>query len=116
MQSNKTNIDFVNFCCQGQLLKAQELLQKNPTIDISADNNRALRSACKNEHLEVVQWLLQVKPIDTITNDTMNDKNISITMDKNTLKSLKFVLICCCLCLFVLLIILITLLHILITL
>jgi hypothetical protein len=47
------------------------LLEVKPTIDISAENIWAFRTACTQGNLEVAKWLLEVKP----------DINISIDHD-----------------------------------
>ncbi len=53
---------FINLIEKGNLLAIQEYYQQNPTIDISADNEKALSKACIFGHLDVAKWLLQTKP------------------------------------------------------
>ena len=52
---------FSYFCRDGNLEGAQELLLKNPNINISASKEFAFRLACLNGHLIVAQWLLSIK-------------------------------------------------------
>jgi len=77
--------EFKNACARGDLLKAQNILSNNPNqwllylasiipdgmggveakeggINISAENECAFRIACQKGHLEVVIWLLQLRP------------------------------------------------------
>ena len=48
---------FQSACENGQLEIAKQLLEKNPNINISANNDAAFRYACKNGHVKVVTWL-----------------------------------------------------------
>ena len=41
-----------------------------PTIDVSANNEYAFKNACENGHLEVVKWLLSIKPDINIEEET----------------------------------------------
>jgi ankyrin repeat protein len=52
---------FENFCRNGNLNAAKELLKENPNIDISDYNEGAFRQACRNGYLEVAKWLLSIK-------------------------------------------------------
>ena len=68
------NNAFGQACCYGNLNIADLLLRKRDTyqfIDISTDYEYAFRMACENGHLEVAQWLLQVKP--NIQVDALNE-------------------------------------------
>ena len=53
---------FVELCGDGKLNEAKQLLEANPSINISAKNEKAFQCACEKGHLEVAQWLLQVNP------------------------------------------------------
>jgi hypothetical protein len=55
-------VEFINYCKNGDLVLARDLLQQNPKINISADNEGAFRWACYNSQFHVAQWLLSVKP------------------------------------------------------
>jgi hypothetical protein len=48
---------FIQLCKDGDLVKAQECYQLNPTIDISEE---VFCWTCYNGHLEVAQWLFQI--------------------------------------------------------
>ena len=61
--------EFIEFCKNGNLKGAKELLQMYPNINISTGNDFAFRVACKNGHLEVAKWLLQIKPDINISGD-----------------------------------------------
>ena len=60
---------FIELCKKGDLFGAQQFLQVNPHINISADNEESFREACSNGHLDVCQWLLQIKPDINISAD-----------------------------------------------
>ena len=60
---------FIELCYKGDLIGLKHLLQLNPDIDISADNEDAFGWACRNGHLHVCQWLLQQKPTINISAD-----------------------------------------------
>jgi hypothetical protein len=49
---------FNTLCKSGNLEEAQQYLLDNPTINISANNEKAFLNACFSGHLEVAQWLL----------------------------------------------------------
>jgi hypothetical protein len=53
---------FIQLCKKGDLLGAQQYYQLNPTIDISAQDDKVFRWTCFEGHLELAQWLLQVCP------------------------------------------------------
>ncbi len=57
---------FVELCKNGDLIRLKQLLQvckeRGQDIDISAYNELAFFKACSNGHLDVAQWLLQIKP------------------------------------------------------
>ena len=53
---------FIDICRSGKLEEAKKLLEDNPSIYISAQNEEAFRDACWNGHLEVAKWLLNAKP------------------------------------------------------
>ena len=38
------------------------MLEINPDIDISADNEYIFRCVCSHGHLDVAKWLLKIKP------------------------------------------------------
>ncbi len=44
--------------------KAKELLENNPTIDISTNDDYPFKIACCKGHLNIAQWLLTVKPVN----------------------------------------------------
>jgi hypothetical protein len=58
---------FIELCEQGDLLSAQQHLQRNPNINTFELCPFAFHSACYNGHLHVVQWLLQVHPTINIS-------------------------------------------------
>ena len=60
---------FIELCKKGDLFGAQQFLQVNPHINISADDEEAFCWACLNGHLHVAQWLLQQKPTINISAD-----------------------------------------------
>ena len=49
-------------CARGYLAMVQWVLQHNPKVCISANNDAAFRAACANGHLSVAQWLFAAKP------------------------------------------------------
>jgi hypothetical protein len=51
---------FMELCCQGNLIGAQEFYQLNPTFDILEYNEKIFRWACKDGHLHVAEWIFQV--------------------------------------------------------
>ena len=60
-------MDFIDLCKHGNLQKIQEYYCNyyndfNKILDISADNESAFVCACDYGHLEVAQWLLEMKP------------------------------------------------------
>ena len=57
-----TETRFIELCKNGKLDEAKQLLEANPTINISSHSELAFRNACENGSLEVCQWLLQIKP------------------------------------------------------
>ena len=63
----KGNSQFIYACKEGNLKLAQQLLQNNPNIDISYQNEYAFRMACQTGQLHVAQWLLKVKPTINIS-------------------------------------------------
>ena len=67
---NNPELQFIEFCKNGNLSEAQKTYLNNPNIDISANNEKAFRWTCFKGHLEVCQWLLSVKPnIDISANN-----------------------------------------------
>ena len=54
---------FQQLCISGNFDQVKEFLKENPEIDISADNEYAFRDACRNGHLEIAKWLVEIKPI-----------------------------------------------------
>ena len=61
------------YCENGQLDKVKELYNLYPNnINISANEEKAFRLACKYGHLDIAKWLLEVKP----------DINISANVEK----------------------------------
>ena len=64
---------FIQLCKKGDLLGAQQYYQLNPTIDISAQDDKVFRWTCFEGHLELAQWLLQVCPTINISNSEIND-------------------------------------------
>lgn len=71
MQPNPTNIKqkmhqynhFAKLCKWGNLEEAQQFLNENPTINISANNNYIFRQTIKYcNNLETIKWLLKIKP------------------------------------------------------
>ena len=63
------NEHFQVACTNGHLQVAQWLLQVNPDIDVSANNEYAFIWACRYNRFNVAQWLLQVKPDINISAD-----------------------------------------------
>ena len=59
---NNPELQFIEFCKNGNLSEAQKTYLNNPYIDISAKNEYAFRWACENGHLKVCQWLQSLKP------------------------------------------------------
>jgi ankyrin repeat protein len=60
-------MDFIDLCKHGNLQKIQEYYCNyyndfNKILDISADNESAFVCACDYGHLELAQWLLEMKP------------------------------------------------------
>lgn len=53
---------FVDYCHNGHLEMAKQLLFKNPDIDISAYDEQAFRLSCQKGQLEVAKWLFSIKP------------------------------------------------------
>ena len=61
---------FITFIQNGKLEEIQSFYEQYKLhIDISADNEHAFRYACYNGHLELVQWLYQIKPTIDISAD-----------------------------------------------
>ena len=68
---------FIKLCEQGDLLSAQQHLQRNPNINTFELCPFAFHSACLKGHLHVVQWLLEVCPTLVISfNLLFNDGDI----------------------------------------
>ena len=62
------NDQFCTACYFGHLTIAKLILQNNPDINISAQNNSAFRYACERGHLKTAEWLRTLKPfLYTIT-------------------------------------------------
>jgi hypothetical protein len=57
---------FIELCEQGDLLSAQQCIQRNPNINNEV-YNLVFQLARYNGHLHVVQWLLQVCPTINIS-------------------------------------------------
>ena len=55
-------MNFFDYCKNGNLILAQEILIKNPNINISDVEEYAFTSACANGHISVVKWLYEIKP------------------------------------------------------
>ena len=55
--TDHTQTMFQVSCGTGQLLLAQWLLQRVPSLDINVDDDAAFMEACSNGHLSVVRWL-----------------------------------------------------------
>ncbi len=52
----------INLIKKGNLFEIQDFLYKNPSINISDDNEFAFCQACINGYLDVAKWLLTFKP------------------------------------------------------
>lgn len=57
-----SNYRFAEHCEAGDLNGALLLIETNPNIDISWENNIALRYACSEGYLNVVKWLVHAIP------------------------------------------------------
>ena len=64
---------FIDFCIDGYLEGAKELLRMYPNINISASNELAFRQTCYYGQLEVAKWLLSVKPDINISANNANN-------------------------------------------
>ena len=62
-------VKLINLIRKGNLFEVQEFLNQNPLINISANNEYAFRYASRNYHLEIVNWLLSIKPDINISVD-----------------------------------------------
>jgi hypothetical protein len=60
-------LDFIELCSKGDLLLAQQHLQRNPNINNFEVYEPAFQLACCRGHLHVAQWLLQVCPTINIS-------------------------------------------------
>lgn len=60
LKANKIERKFQIACENGDLIKALNILDKNPTINIAVDDNYAFLSACEEGHLKVAQWLYEL--------------------------------------------------------
>ncbi len=71
MNSNmKPQRDFIIACKKGNIKLAKKLLETNPALNISAENDHAFRWTCSYGHLDVAKWLLEIKPtIDIFVNN-----------------------------------------------
>jgi hypothetical protein len=54
--------EFIELCSEGDLIGAKQLLQLNPDINISAEDDYAFRGCCIKKYLDVAQWLQSLKP------------------------------------------------------
>ena len=74
---------------------AKWLLQIQPNINISAENDEAFRDACENGHLDVAQWLCTINSSYQI--QTENNKIVSfhvlkqLPIDKTTIVSINHI-------------------------
>ena len=68
------NDQFCTACYFGHLTIAKLILQNNPDINISAQNNSAFRYACERDHLKVAEWLRTLKPFLYIINYNTDDR------------------------------------------
>jgi hypothetical protein len=50
-------LEFIKYCEQGKLTNVQQILENYPNINIKYDNERAFRTSCEYNHLEVAKWL-----------------------------------------------------------
>ena len=79
---------FQNACKNGNLEEAKILLQNNPNINISADNEWAFKLACEKGHLEVAQWLQTLNPfkyVIEVENNKLKSWKINTDYDKKML-------------------------------
>lgn len=67
--------DFEYACDEGNLELAKQLLQENPRINVSANDELSFCNACATGNLELIKWLLEIKPDIDIT--AHNDRAFS---------------------------------------
>ena len=60
-QLNNAKVHFYLACCYGNLEQAQCLLTEYPNIDLN-DLHNTFHWTCRNGHLKVSQWFLEIKP------------------------------------------------------
>lgn len=53
---------FIMLCERGNLEVVKLLLQENPDIDISVNNDHAFETVCLCENLEMAKWFEEMKP------------------------------------------------------
>jgi len=54
--------DFLYSVIDGDLEQARQIIELNPSIYISSQNERVFREACYHGRFEVASWLLVIKP------------------------------------------------------
>jgi len=60
-------MDFHTALYNGDLEKAKEIYENNPTIYISSQNELYFREACENGHLKIAMWLRKIRPLINVS-------------------------------------------------
>ena len=84
------NKEFLNACKNGNLDLAKNLLETNPMIEISFNNDHVFQDTCSNGHLNVAKWLLEIKP--TINISANNEEAFRSACKTNKLDIVKWLL------------------------
>ena len=58
---------FISACEKGNIDLTKKILEINPTIDISANDEEAFVGSCCRGHLDICKWLFEIKPTINIS-------------------------------------------------
>lgn len=63
----RQNFKFIRLCWDNTLIEAMNFYAEQPEIDISFNNNEAMKAACENSNIVFMNWLFNIHPIHTIS-------------------------------------------------
>lgn len=79
-------LQFAELCSNGYLELAQKCYQGNPDINIYYNGNQAFSGACRNGHLQIAKWLINILP-----NDAEYIKYFNISLSHGNLEMMIYI-------------------------